>query len=128
MDHLCKIEETLVDAQAFFQSGVVAEFGALSASCTQVVRNLLTSSQVDEIQIAADFEAAVVLGVLRSRERCDVKSKQSMRSTRAMIQICLRVVTVSFTNRYQIKNLLDTAHLDLISSFDKEFLILSFVY
>lgn len=128
VDHLCKIEETLVDTQAFFQSGAVAEFGALSASCAQVVRNLFTSSQVYEIQIAADFEAAVALGILRSRERCDVKSEQSMRSTRAMVQICLSVVTVSLTNRYQIKNLLDTAYLYLISSFDEEFLILSFVY
>ena len=77
MNDLGEVEQTLVDAQAFFQSDALIELGLtiISSSWTKVVRDLFASSQVDKVQEAVALNAAIVFAILTSLERCDMKSK-----------------------------------------------------
>jgi hypothetical protein len=77
MNDLSEVEQTLVDAQAFFQSDALIELSLtiIGMSWTKVVRDLFASGQVDKVQEAVALKAAIVFGILTSLERCDMKSK-----------------------------------------------------
>jgi len=77
MNDLGEVEQTLVDAQAFFQSDALTELclTIMSMSWTKVVRDLFASGQVDKVQEAVALNAAIVFTILTSLERCDMKSK-----------------------------------------------------
>jgi len=86
MNDLGEVEQTLIDAQAFFQSDALIEMLLLielcltiiSMSWTKIIRDLFASSQVDKVQEAIALKAAMVFCILTLLERCDMKSKQSV--------------------------------------------------
>ena len=80
MNDLGEVEQTLVDAQAFFQSHALIELSLtiITMSWTKMVRDLFASSQVDKVQEAIALKVAMVFCILTSLERCDMKSKQSV--------------------------------------------------
>ena len=77
MNDLGEVEQTLVNAQAFFQSYALIELSLtiIGMSWTKIVRDLFASSQVDKVQEAIALKAAIVFCILTSLERCDMKSK-----------------------------------------------------
>jgi len=83
MNDLGEVEQTLVDAQAFFQSDALIEMLLLielgltiiSMSWTKVIRDLFASGQVDKVQEAVALKAAIFFAILTSLDRCDMKSK-----------------------------------------------------
>ena len=77
MNDLGEVEQTLIDAQAFFKSHALVELGLtiVSMSWTKIIRDLFASSQVDKVQEAIALTAAMVLCILTSLEGCDMKSK-----------------------------------------------------
>lgn len=122
MNHLGQVKQTLVDAQTLLKSAVLVYvfcFGSLLPS--EVVGDLLATSQVYEVEVALGLQVVVSLLL----EVDHVESKHGVRSARAVIEEGFCVVLVCFSNLDQLKYLIKGVDFHLVRSLNQEFSVLS---
>ena len=81
MDNLCEIKQTFIDAQPFLQSDVLSEVIRLLGFLPEIVRDSLTSCQINKVQKAGSLNVGVaVIRIWRLLVRGQLESEECVRS------------------------------------------------
>lgn len=121
MDDLREIKQALVDAKPFFKTNLLLIW--TGSAITNVVRDFFWTCEVDKVQVTACLQVLFVL----LDYRIDLESEERMRSTRAMVEKGLSVMSIFLTIFDQLKHLIYRCHIDLISTFNDQILLLIFM-
>ena len=121
MDNLREIKQALVDAEAFFKTNLLLIW--TGSTITDVVRDFFWTSKVDKVQVTARLQVLFVL----LDYRINLESKESVRSTGAMIEKGLSVMSVFLAIFDQLKHLIYSCHINLISTLNDQILLLIFM-
>lgn len=121
MDNLREIKQALVDAEAFFKTNLLLIW--TGSTITDVVRDFFWTSKVDKVQVTARLQVLFVL----LDYRINLESEERVRSTGAMIEKGLSVMSVFLAIFDQLKHLIYSCHINLISTLNDQILLLIFM-
>lgn len=121
MDNLREIKQALVDAEAFFKTNLLLIW--TGSAITDVVRDFFWTSKVDKVQVTARLQVLFVL----LDYRINLESEERVRSTGAMIEKGLSVMSVFLAIFDQLKHLIYSCHINLIGTLNDQILLLIFM-
>ena len=132
MDDLREVVKTLVDREPLLEPvllchylGGVVRFLVTLWVRAEVVADFLASGQVNEVEVALQGDEAVVAHVARVLH--EAQSEERVAATRLVIQLSLRVRSVTLSVLDQLQHLLDAEDGDLGRTLDDELLVSRFV-